>query len=104
MPSSCCARARNGRFNDLGRTTRLHTEMAFLSEQLSAAVGFHGKDRKVGAAAERARLMITKRIKDTLKKMAAVHPILAQHLGACVKTGYLCRYMPPPEQRVEWER
>jgi hypothetical protein len=78
-------------FNDLGRTAKLQVEMDFISQQLSAAVGLHGRDRKSGAA-ERARLMVTKRIKAGLTAIGAVHLPLAQHLRTCVKTGYVqCR-------------
>ncbi|HXQ23712.1 MAG TPA: AAA family ATPase [Candidatus Acidoferrales bacterium] len=91
------------RFNDFGRAAQLQAEMHFIGEQLSAAVGRHGKDRKAGGAAERARLMVTKRIKGALTTIGAVHPQLAHHLRACVKTGYLCSYTPPPDRRVAWQ-
>jgi non-specific serine/threonine protein kinase len=89
------------RFNDLGRTATLQAEMDFISQQLSAAVGLHGRDRKSGAA-ERARLMVTKRIKAALTAISVVHVPLAQHLRTCVKTGYVCVYTPssPP---MRWE-
>ncbi len=90
-------------FNDLGRMERLQAEIDFISEQLSAAVGLHGKDRKVGTNAERARLTVTKRIKDALKTIGKIHPPLAHHLRACVKTGYVCTYTPPPDEAVAWK-
>jgi len=65
-------------------------------------VGLGGRDRKVGAGAERARLMVTKRIKAVLQTIGKLHPPLAHHLRACVKTGYYCSYTPPPAQRVQW--
>jgi non-specific serine/threonine protein kinase len=90
------------RFNDLGRTAKLQAEMAFISQQLSAAVGLHGRDRKSGGA-ERARLTVTKRIKAALKAIAALHAPLAHHLRACVKTGYVCVYAPSSAPPVHWE-
>jgi hypothetical protein len=63
----------------------------------------HGKDRKTGAAAERARLLITKRIKSALKSLDTLHPPLAHHLRACLKTGYYCVYTPPPGQAIAWQ-
>ena len=71
--------------------------MQFIGEQLRAAGGLSGRDRKVGSAAERARLMVTKRIKDALNKIDGAHASLAHHLRACVKTGYVCAYTPPPD-------
>jgi len=88
-------------FNDLGRVAKLQAEMDFISQQLSAAVGLHGRDRKSGAA-ERARLTVTKRIKSALNAIAAVHAPLAQHLRACVKTGYVCVYATS-SPTVRWE-
>lgn len=90
-------------FNDLGRVAQLQAEMDFLSQQLSAAAGLGGRDRKAGAAAERARLMVTKRIKGTFKTISDTHPRLAHHLRACVKTGYVCVYAPPPDEPVAWQ-
>jgi tetratricopeptide (TPR) repeat protein len=89
--------------NDLGRAGKLKQELEFLAQQLNAAVDLHGKDRKVGAATERARLMVTKRVKSVLKTLDALHPPLAHHLRACVKTGYYCVYTPPPGEMVAWQ-
>jgi tetratricopeptide (TPR) repeat protein len=89
-------------FNDLGRMEKVQAEMQLISAQLSAAVGLHGRDRKGGTTAERARLMVTKRVKDALKQIAATNPALGHHLRACIKTGYVCTYTPSPDQPVEW--
>ena len=91
-------------FNDLGRVEKLRAQIEFIAGQLHPAVGLHGKSRITGAAAERARLMVTKRIKSVLKSLDTLHPALAHHLRACVKTGYFCSYTPPPGlQPIEWQ-
>jgi tetratricopeptide (TPR) repeat protein len=89
-------------FNDLARATKLRLEIELLGQQLAAALDLHGRDRKAGAASERGRLMVTKRIKSVLKTLDRLHPPLAHHLRACVKTGYCCVYTPPPGQPVVW--
>jgi hypothetical protein len=54
--------------------------------------------RRLGAAAERARKSVNGRIGMTLGRMHQVHPDLARHLGASVRTGTFCVYAP--EQRT----
>jgi tetratricopeptide (TPR) repeat protein len=75
-------------FNDLGRIEKLQAEMQCIGAQLSAAVGLHGNDRKAGASAERARLTVTKRIKDALNTIAKLHPLLAHHLRGQSRIAY----------------
>jgi hypothetical protein len=89
--------------NDIGRVGKMKEEIDFLARQLNAAVDLYGKDRKAGAAAERARLMVTKRVKSVLKLLDTLHPPLAHHLRACVKTGYYCAYTPAPGAPVTWQ-
>ena len=45
------------------------------------------------AARERARLLVTKRIKNVIGRIRATHPELARHFSTCVDTGYVCRYV-----------
>jgi hypothetical protein len=89
--------------NDQGRCLRLREEMESLMAELSAAVGLGGRDRRTGAAAERARMAVTKRIHDVLKKLQAEHPALGGHLRRHVKTGYFCAYLPDPERPLTWK-
>lgn len=44
--------------------------------------------------AERARLMVTQRIKAALRKIDKVSPALGRHLGNAIRTGLFCRYEP----------
>ncbi|HVN86425.1 MAG TPA: hypothetical protein VMW17_16445 [Candidatus Binatia bacterium] len=52
---------------------------------------------------ERARMAVTKRIRDVLRKIALHHPSLGYHLGASIRTGHECAYIPDPDQRITWE-
>ena len=56
-----------------------------------------------GPGLERARSAVTKRIRDALQKIEKNHPALGKHLGARVKTGYECMYMPDPDQPIAWQ-
>ncbi len=90
-------------WNDAGRVEGIRDEIELLTSQLSGALGLGGRDRKVASSAERARLTVTKRIKDALGKIRDGHPALGQHLAARIKTGYLCAYMPDQERRISWD-
>ena len=91
------------RFNDLTRAERARDEMDALAEQLASAVGFGGRNRTIGSAAERARCAVTKRIKSSITRIGEAIPSLGSHLAARVKTGYFCSYSPPSERLVAWE-
>jgi hypothetical protein len=54
------------------------------------------------ASLERARLAVTKAIRIALAHIAAAHPGLGQHLGATVRRGYSCVYLPDPRTPIVW--
>jgi len=56
-----------------------------------------------GAAAERARVNVTRAIKGALQRIAAHHPTLCAHLRTTVRTGYACVYLPDPRLTLRWE-
>src|SRR5262249_52093490 len=78
------------------RAARARQEMQFLADELAAAVGLGGRDRKTGSAAERARVNITKAVKIALSRIRAHSPALASHLDATIHTGTFCSYAPAP--------
>jgi class 3 adenylate cyclase len=90
------------RFNDAGRAAAAREEIDFIAGQLSAAVGLGGRDREAASSAERARLTVTKRIKDAVARVRERHPGLGHYLAAHIKTGYLCAYLPEPERPISW--
>lgn len=89
--------------HDLGRAGQAREEMEAITAQLVQAVGLGGRDREAGADAERARVMITTRVKSSLDKIRRGHPALGHHLATCLKTGRFCSYQPDPTRPVEWE-
>ena len=90
-------------FNDLGRVERLQEEMDFLTQELSQAVGLGGRARKVGSTAERARVNVTKRIRAAIKRIAASHPALGDHLKRTIQTGTFCTYAPESAEAFDWQ-
>ncbi len=90
------------RLNDTGTAARAREEIDFLGEQLSAAVGLGGRDRETGAHAERARVLVTVRIKSAIKKIEQCDPSLGHHLTTMIKTGRFCSYNPDPRRPLTW--
>jgi len=87
---------------DAARTERARVEHEFLAAQISAAVGLGGRDRRAASTAERARLTVTKRIKDAIARIRSSHPSLARHLAAGIRTGHFCSYQPEPGPTSNW--
>jgi tetratricopeptide (TPR) repeat protein len=83
---------------DDARAAALDAERQALIDQLKAATGLGGRSRRLGDNAERARKSVTNRIRNTLKKIEAVHPDLAAHLQSTVATGSICAYRPDAEK------
>ncbi|HYL60266.1 MAG TPA: AAA family ATPase [Candidatus Acidoferrales bacterium] len=90
------------RMNDVGRVERARGEIESISEQLSAALGLGGRDRKAASHSERARSTVTKRIKSDLRKIQSASPALARVLDRTIRTGGYCAYVPDPERPVVW--
>jgi hypothetical protein len=77
---------------DLGRAERLRTEREQIAGELSRAVGLGGRDRPAGAAAERARVAVTRSLRDAIERIGRQAPTLGRHLQRAVRTGIYCRY------------
>ncbi|HWP08632.1 MAG TPA: AAA family ATPase [Polyangiaceae bacterium] len=73
---------------------RARTELDALAEQLAAAVGLGGRDRRAASNVERARINVQRRLKDTIDSVSAADAALGRYLQATVKTGTFCSFMP----------
>ncbi|MFN2595065.1 MAG: AAA family ATPase [Actinomycetota bacterium] len=89
-------------FNDLERAARAKEEIEYLVDALSSAVGLGGRDRKAASNAERARVSVTKAIKDALKRISSADAKLGDHLMTTVRTGTYCGYTPDPRVPINW--
>jgi hypothetical protein len=69
-------------------------EIERIAQQLSAALGLGGKDRKAASAAERARVNVQRRIKDAITRIAREDPELGRYLTLCIRTGTFSIYQP----------
>ncbi|WP_307662213.1 AAA family ATPase [Streptomyces sp. V1I1] len=91
---------RAGELGDDRRAAEFDRERSALLDELRTAAGLGGRTRRLGDEAERARKTVTARIRDTLRKLDALHPELAAHLRESVGTGSSCSYRPP--RSVNW--
>jgi hypothetical protein len=81
-------------FNDPGRQARAAAELEALQEQLAAGVGLGNRQRRSGAANERARVNVQRRIADAIKRISEISPELGRHLERSIRTGMVCSYDP----------
>ena len=90
-------------YNDDGRLRKAEAEKQFLLDELSAATGLGGRDRIVGSDSERARVAVTRAIRSALRRIAAAHPSLGDHLDRTIQTGTFLSYRPDPMATPEWQ-
>ena len=90
------------RVHDTGRADAARAELEFIGREIASAVGLGGRDRPAASGVERARLTVTKRIKDAVVRIARQHPALGDHLGRTVRTGFVCTYVPGPDPLARW--
>ncbi len=81
-------------FNDPERSARARAEYEVIVEELAAASGLGGRDRRAGTPGERARLNVTRAIRSAIARVAEHDAVLGEHLSACVQTGRVCVYRP----------
>ena len=91
------------RMNDMGRAERIRHELEAVNDELSAALGLGGRDRKMSDPAERTRERIGKAIRSAVSGIREHDPSLAHHLTTCIRTGYYCAYLPDPRQLLSWK-
>ena len=84
------------------RAAQAEAEREFLVRELSRAIGLGGRDRRAGAASERARAGVTRAIRQAIARLAEHHPELGEHLERTVRTGTYCAYRPDPRAPVDW--
>jgi non-specific serine/threonine protein kinase len=90
------------RWHDGERAARTRLEIDALTQQLAAAVGLGGRDRRAAANAERARMSVSKAIRTAVRHIGEHDPELGEHLAKAVRTGTLCTYAPDPRAAIHW--
>ena len=87
---------------DEKRGVQVETEIDFLHREIARAVGLGGRDRRVGSAAERARLNVTRAIKSALQKISERHGQLGELLDRSIRTGSFSCYLANPRTPITW--
>jgi hypothetical protein len=85
-------------FGDRGRCERATAEIELLGAELERAFGLGGRERRVGAASERARTNVQRRVAHAVDQVRAASPRLGEHLAASIRTGTYCVYEPKPRR------
>jgi tetratricopeptide (TPR) repeat protein len=90
-------------FNDVERSARAREEMEMIAQELSAAVGLGGRDRRASSTSERARVNVTRAIRSAVARIAEDDPALGRYFDTTVRTGTFCSYRPDPDRSISWE-
>jgi hypothetical protein len=89
---------------DIGRSERLENEREHLLAEVRRSTGLGGRLRTgANEPAERARKAVTARLRDAVRRLDAVAPLLAAHLDRSIQTGLRCSYTPEGDDAsVRW--
>jgi len=90
-------------FNDLGRTSRIDTEIEFLSSEIIRAAGLNGRSRTWPSESKRARVSVANAIKTALNKIRREHSDAGRFLATTIRTGYFCSFVPDPRFPYSWD-
>ena len=85
-------------FGDLARAERAREELEWLSAELGRAVGLGGRARRSGAAAERARTAVQRRLRHAIARIAEHEPRLSELLERAISTGTYCSFSTVPSR------
>ncbi len=86
--------------NDFGRASILQKEYDDILHHLTVSLGLNGRTRKANDPIDKTRSAVTWRIRNVIRKMETLHPVLGKHLAASIRTGIFCSYTP--EKAVHW--
>jgi hypothetical protein len=87
------------RRGDPDRTKRARAEHEFLERELSRAVGLGNRDRRAGSASERARVSVTRALRQALSRVREHDLGFGEHLERALRTGTYCAYEPKAATR-----
>jgi hypothetical protein len=81
-------------WGDGARAEGLRNKLETVAAELSRGMGLGGRSRRSGAAAERARVNVQRRLRDSIRRIGEQDPSLGRHLDRAVRTGTFCAYEP----------
>src|SRR4051794_21542361 len=78
------------------RAAQARTERNFLVRELARAFGLGGRPRRAASASERARVGVTRAVRQAIARIGGHDPGLGEHLSRAIRTGTYCAYLPDP--------
>jgi tetratricopeptide (TPR) repeat protein len=87
---------------DAERAAQADTERGFLVRELARAIGLSGRGRRAASASERARVSVTRAVRQAMARVGEHHPQLGEHLNRTIRTGTYCAYFPDPRTPAAW--
>jgi hypothetical protein len=87
---------------DTERAAHADAERDFLVRELSQALGLGGRDRRAASASERARVAVTRAVRQAISRIDEHSPQLGEHLNRAIRTGTYCAYVPDPRAPTRW--
>lgn len=84
------------------RVSQAEDELDALKRELARAIGLRGRNRRAASAVERARVSVTRAIKDALRKIAQHDTEMGRFLTVTIRTGNFCSYDPDQPVLVSW--
>ncbi len=87
---------------DSERAAQADTERDFIVRELSRAFGLGGRHRRAGSASERARVSVTRAVRQAMARIQQHNSPLGEHLARAIRTGTYCAYVPDPRVPVAW--
>jgi tetratricopeptide (TPR) repeat protein len=89
-------------FGDDARAAQADAERDFLVREISRAVGLGGRARYAASTSERARVSVTRALRQAMARIKEHHPELAEHLDRTIRTGTHCSYGLEPRTPPTW--
>ena len=87
---------------DSERAAQAEAERDFLVRELARAVGLGGRDRRAGSVSERARVSVTRAVRQAMARIREHNAPLGEHLDRAIRTGTYCAYLPDSRVPVNW--
>jgi tetratricopeptide (TPR) repeat protein len=81
-------------WGDSARAEGLRNKLERVAAELARGVGLGGRSRRAGAAAERARVNVQRRLRDSIRRIGEQDQKLGRYLDRAVRTGTFCAYEP----------
>jgi tetratricopeptide (TPR) repeat protein len=85
------------------RAAQAENERDFIVRELARAFGLSGRNRRASSASERARVSVTRAIRQAMARVREHDLPLGEHLDRAIHTGTYCAYLPDPRVPGIWK-